>query len=176
MQTGSRGSFVGTSVRPVVDGQWEIVARLWQLFRHDLATVVNGLPYSDGRYQSAQLNGFPSADGMGYLAWRAHPKTGEDAPIGFALVTGVESDRRSVLGFWVAPAARREGVGRDLAIETLTRQGGPWTIGFQHENVRAGAFWREIADVVFGPGRWSEQQRPVPARPELPHDHFIESA
>jgi hypothetical protein len=32
-----------------------------------------------------------------------------------------------------------------------------------------------IADAVFGPGRWSERQRPVPGKPHVPPDHFIES-
>jgi GNAT superfamily N-acetyltransferase len=103
------------SIRPVSDGQWAIVAWLWQLFRHDLATIVNGLPYADGRYQAAQLEHFPSPDGAGYLAWRAHPKTGEDAPVGFAVIDGLESGRRSVVAFWVAPVVRRDGIGRRLA-------------------------------------------------------------
>ena len=59
-----------------------IVAWLWQAFRHDLAAIVNGLPYPDGRYQAAPLKRFPSPDGAGYLAWRAHPNTGADAPSG----------------------------------------------------------------------------------------------
>jgi predicted acetyltransferase len=159
----------------VADDQWPIVAWLWQLFRHDLATIVNGLPYADGRYQTGPLERFPSDDGMGYLAWRAHPKTGEDAPVGFALIDGLTGDRRSVPGFWVAPVLRREGIGRRLAVEALSRHDGPWSIGFQHDNPRAGTFWREVADIVFGPGRWSEEQRPVPGRPDVPPDHFIES-
>ena len=163
------------SVHPVSDDQWVIVAWLWQVFRHDLAPIVNGLPYADGRYQAAQLQRFPSPDGAGYLAWRAHPNTGEDAPVGFAVVEGLTGHRRSVTGFWVAPAVRREGIGRRLAIEVLSRHEGPWSIGFQHDNASAGRFWREIADTVFGPGRWSEQQRPVPGRPYVPPDHFIES-
>ena len=77
------------SIRPVRDDQWEIVGWLWQLFRHDLATIVDGLPYADGRYQARKLEQLPSPDGVGYLAWRAHPKTGEDAPIGFAVVEGL---------------------------------------------------------------------------------------
>jgi hypothetical protein len=159
----------------VLDDQWGIVAWLWQLFRHDLASIVNGLPYADGRYQSAQLKELPSPKGAGYLAWRSHPKTGEDAPVGFAVVDGLESDRRSVVGFWVAPVVRRGGVGRRLAIEVLSRHEGPWSIAFQHENVDAGAFWRDVADAVFGPGQWSEEQRPVPGLPDVPPDHFIES-
>ena len=157
------------------DDQWTVVAWLWQLFRHDLATVVNGLPYADGRYQAAALERFPSPDGAGYLAWRAHPRTGEDAPIGFALIDGLERDRRSIPGFWVAPVVRREGVGRRLAVEVLSRHEGPWSIAFQHDNAGAGVFWRAVADASFGPAGWSEELRPVPGLPHAPPDHFIES-
>ncbi len=55
------------SVRPVADDQWVIVAWLWQQFRHDLAPIINGLPYADGRYQAAQLQRVPAPDGGG--AW-----------------------------------------------------------------------------------------------------------
>jgi GNAT superfamily N-acetyltransferase len=163
------------SIRLVTDDEWKIVAWLWQAFRHDLAPIVNGLPYADGRYQAAPLARFPAPDGVGYLAWRPHPNTGEDAPVGFALIDGLTGDRRSVAGFWVAPAVRGTGIGRRLAVEVLSRHEGPWSIGFQHDNAAAGRFWREIADLAFGPGRWSENQRPVPGRPQAPPDHFIES-
>jgi hypothetical protein len=163
------------SIRPVSDDQWEIVAWLWQAFRHDLAPIVNGLPYADGRYQAADLLRFPSPDGAGYLAWRPHPNTGEDAPLGFAIIDGLSGGRRSVTAFWVAPPVRREGIGRRLAIEVLSRHEGPWSIGFQHDNTSAGKFWREIAETVFGPGRWSEHRRAVPGKPHVPPDHFIES-
>jgi predicted acetyltransferase len=165
----------GVSIRPVLDDQWGIVAWLWQLFRHDLAPIVNGLPYADGRYQARQLQRFPSPDGAAYLAWRAHPKTGEDAPVAFAVIDGLCSDGRSVVGFWVAPVVRGDGVGRQLAMKVLSRRPGPWSIGFQHDNVAAAAFWRGVAEAFFGPGRWSEHLRPVPGLPEVPPDHFIES-
>lgn len=162
-------------IRPVADGEWDVVAWLWQLFRHDLAPIVQGLPYPDGRYQAAQLQALPSPDGTGYLAWRAHPKTGEDAPVGFAVVTGLQARRRSMAGFWVAPVVRRDGIGRQLAVDVLARHDGPWSIGFQHDNPVAGTFWRQVADAVFGPGRWTETQRPVPGLPDVPPDHFIET-
>ena len=165
----------GVSIRPVLGHQWGIIAWLWQLFRHDLATIVNALPYADGRYQTAHLRPFPGPDGAGYLVWRAHPKTGEDAPIGFALVEGLNRDRRSIAAFWVAPAVRREGIGRRLALDVLSRHDGPWSIGFQHDNIDAARFWREVADAAFGPACWSEEQRPVPGLPDVPPDHFIES-
>lgn len=162
-------------VRPVMDDQWSIVAWLWQAYRHDLASIVNGMPYSNGRYQAALLDEFPSADGAGYIAWRPHPKSAEEAPIGFAIIRGLTDARRSIAGFWVSPVLRREGVGTQFAQLILSRHEGPWTIAFQHDNRAAGAFWRNVANLVFGPGRWSEEERPVPGLPTAPPDHFIES-
>lgn len=110
-----------TDIRAVTDEQWDIVAWLWQAFRHDLAVIVDGRPYPDGRYQAGPLAAFPSPDGVGYLAWQPHPKTGEGAPVGFAVVDGLTRERRSVVGFWVTPAVRREGVGPRLAVDVLQR-------------------------------------------------------
>ena len=109
------------------------------------------------------------------MAWRAHPKTGEDAPIGFAVIKGLTGDRRSIEGFWVTPVVRREGVGTQFARQVLSRHEGPWTIAFQHDNTGAGIFWRTVANAVFGPGRWTEDERPVPGLPTAPPDHYIES-
>jgi predicted acetyltransferase len=162
------------AIVPVADDQWSIIAWLWQAYRHDLAAVVNGLPYADGRYQRRRLSDYPSADTAGYMAWRPHPNTGEDAPIGFAIVDGLQGSRRSVAAFWVAPAARRNKVGRLLALDVLARHPGPWAIVFQHDNAGAGVFWRRTADAAFAKN-WSEEQRPVPGRPDAPPDHWIET-
>jgi hypothetical protein len=70
---------------------------------------------------------------------------------------------------------RREGLGRLFAREVLGKHDGPWRIGFQHENGGASAFWRKVADEVFGPNRWSEGEEPVPGKPDVPPDHFIVS-
>ena len=160
-------------VRSVNDDEWDIVAWLWQAYRNDLAVVVNGLPYADGRYQSARLKKYPSPDAVGYLAWRAHPKTAEQAPIAFAVIEGVGGSRRSIEGFWVAPAVRREGIGQRFALDVLARHDGPWTIAFQHDNVDAVRFWRRIAERAFASSGWSEEERPVPGLADVPPDHFI---
>ncbi len=162
-------------VEPVADAQWGIVAWLWQAFRADLSPVVGGLPYSDGRYQHRELDTHPSPDGAGYLAWRPHPNSGEPAPVGFALVSGLGAARSCVAAFWIAPAARRAGVGRVLAHEVLSRHRGPWAVAFQHDNAAAQTFWRAVADAVFSSGGWVELRRPVPGRPDVPPDHVIES-
>lgn len=97
-------------VRPVTDDQWEIVAWLWESFRQDLAVTVNGLPYGDGRYQTAPVDPYPSSDGAAYLAWRPHLKTGEDAPVAFRAGGRTRSrpsfDRR-LLGSSCRPPWRR---------------------------------------------------------------------
>jgi hypothetical protein len=64
--------------------------------------------------------------------------------------------------------------GRLLALDVLARHPGHWTIAFQHHNTGAGAFWRRTADEAFGSG-WAEEERPVPGRPEVAADHWIET-
>lgn len=162
-------------VRPVADDQWGIVAWLWQDFRHDLGTVVHGFPYADGRYQHAWLDEYPAPDRAGFLAWRPHPRTGEEAPIGFALVRGLDAASRVMQSFFVVPAARRGGTGRTVALDVIGRHPGPWEIPFQHDNVGAARFWRVVATEAWG-ARWVETEEPVPGKPDVPPDHWIRSA
>lgn len=161
-------------IRPVAGDEWGIVSWLWQCFRHDLATVVSGLPYADGRYQTRGLPTEPSEDVAGYLARRPHPNTGEPAPVGFALVTGLVGERRSLTAMWVSPVMRGQGVGRRLALRAFGSHPGPWTVVFTESNVEAGKFWRAVADEAFGKRAWSEDVRPVPGVPEA-FDHSIET-
>lgn len=160
------------SVRLVADHEWSVVARLWQDFRHDLAPVVNGFPYADGRYRHAWLDDYPAPDRCGYLARAAHPNTGESAPVGFALVRGLDDDVRTMQAFFVVPAARRGGLGLDLALDVIRRHPGPWVVPFQHDNLPARSFWPRVATAAWG-DRWVETTEPVPGRPDSPPDHWI---
>ncbi|MEP6648722.1 MAG: hypothetical protein ABJA74_02260 [Lapillicoccus sp.] len=166
----------GLDIQPVEDGQWSILAWLWQCFRHDLALVVGGLPYVDGRYQTRGLPERPSPDVAAYLGWRVHPKTGQLAPLGFAVVDGlITQSRRSIAALWVAPLVRSEGLGMDLGLDVTRRHDPPWAVAFQHDNDGAGRFWRRFADSAFGPGDWTEALREVPGVPGAPPDHWIET-
>jgi predicted acetyltransferase len=158
-------------VRPVDDDQWDIVAWLWQDFRHDMASIVNGFPYADGRYRHEWLDEYPGPGRVGYLAWAPHPNTGELAPVAFALVKGLDTERHALASFFVVPAARRGGLGTLVALEVLGRHPGAWEIAFQEDNHAAGRFWRLVADQALGD--WTEEAVPVPDRPDVPPDHWI---
>lgn len=155
---------------------WAVVSWLWQAYRSDMSRVTGGLPRADGRYSTRDLDPAPGSDDhAGYVWWVQHSHG--PAPGGFAVVGGLTGARRTIDGFWVAPALRRSGVGFQLALEVIDRHAGPWTIAFQHENTSAGAFWRQVAERAFGPlgAAWTETERPVPGRAHLPPDHWIES-
>ena len=159
-------------VRLVADDQWPIVAWLWEAFRDDMAPVVNAFPYADGRYNHEWLDEYPGPGRAGYLAWAPHPNTGEDAPVAFALVKGLDGPRHAFATQFVVPAARREGLGRVLALDVIGRHPGAWEVGFQHDNPDAGRFWRALAATVWGDS-WIETEEPVPGKPDVPPDHWI---
>jgi len=164
------------SIERVEPDQWPVVAWLWQCFRHDLATVVSALPYADGRYQTAGLPVEHTPDRVTYLTWQDHPRTGEPAPVGLAVVDGLTTVRRSLAALWVAPAVRRDGGGMAQAIDVIARHDGPWAVACQHDNAPALRFWRRVADEAFGAGGWREGVREVPGLPGVPPDHWIESS
>jgi hypothetical protein len=66
----------------------------------------------------------------------------------------------------------------ELASYVVERHPGLWTIAFQHDTTAAEGFWRRVATEQFGPEgeAWTEEERPVPGNPEVPPDHWIETA
>lgn len=165
---------MSVEVRPVGEHDWPAVGWLWQAFRADLSPVVNGLPYADGRFAHTLLDTFPAADRAGWLLCSDHPNTGERAPVGFALVSGLGTDRLALDAFWVVAPVRRLGLGRAFALDVLSRYDGTWEIAFQRDNTAAGHFWRSVARAAWGDA-WTEEERPVPNRPDVPPDHWITS-
>jgi predicted acetyltransferase len=157
----------------VGDDQWEIVGWLWQAFRNDMARVVSqSFPYPDGRYRTTPIDGYPGPGREGWLAWAPHPHLGEDAPVGFALVSAVGTPEQALSEFFVVPAARRTGIGRAFAAHVLAQHPAPWTVAFQDANTDAAAFWRRTWTEAYGAG-WVETEEPVPGKPDVPPDHWI---
>ncbi|GAA1739662.1 hypothetical protein GCM10009809_38860 [Isoptericola hypogeus] len=162
-------------VRRATPADRDVLERLWLLFRHDLSEVTGELPRADGRFRDERLRaalddlGRDDADGPG---WRAHLASFDDRPVAFALVRSLDAPVRVLSAFFVARAARRQGVGRDVAAAVLRDVPGPWEVAFQHANAGAAAFWPRVATDVAGDD-WSLEHRAVPGRPDLPADAWL---
>jgi predicted acetyltransferase len=155
-------------VRPSTAETHQIVERLWQLYRHDLSEFREMLPDDEAWFHTRAL--LPFLDGA--VDRRAYVFYRDTSPLGFALVSGLSSERRLMSEFFVVRGARRQGVGQEAVDELFRLHPGTWEIPFQEENVAAARFWRRAATGVAGDG-FREQRRPVPAKPHLPPDVWI---
>ena len=160
-------------LRPLTPALHPVVARLWQLYRHDLSEFrgthgpggfVGSLPDADGRYHERGLQPFlePDDDRAAYVFYRG------ESPVGFALVSGVASPARLMADFFVVHGVRRHGVGRAAVAELFRRHPGTWGIPFQDANAAAARFWRGIGEPDA-----HEERRPVPGKPDVPHDVWL---
>ena len=160
-------------LRPVASpSDLEVLAWLWQCFRHDLAGVVHGRPYADGRYSVVGLPTAVTDDVAAYLLHEPHPNGAVPAPVGFVVLADLDSPPVDVAAAWVSPVLRGSGTGAAMVTAALRLHPGPWTVAWQHENPEAGRFWRRLADGLMGPGAWHEERLAVP-RPGAPDDHRL---
>jgi len=144
-----------------------VMARLWQLYLHDLSEFRGLMPGADGRYPEHRMVAFFTDPDRA-----AHLVRVGDAPAGFVLVRGLQGTARVMGEFFVVRAARRRGVGHVAARAALAGFPGPWEIPFQEANAGAARFWRRVATVTVGE-EWHEEARPVPGRPELEPDVWL---
>lgn len=153
-------------VTEVAGDDWFVVDRLWQLYAHDLSELRGWLPGPEGEFVQTRVPAYAGEPGRGgYLALL------DGAPVGFALVRGLDADATVLGELFVVRAARRRGVGGRLAREVLGRHPGTWEVAFQEENVRAARLWRTTWRDVFA--EVSEELRPAPGRPDLPPDTWL---
>ncbi|NJP67804.1 GNAT family N-acetyltransferase [Streptomyces sp. ventii] len=154
-------------MRTVGDGDRPGLEALWQMFRHDLSEFDRSRPLPDGSFGRERLRAaLVEPDREALLI--VH----EERVTGFALVRGLLGPCRVMSGFFVVRTARRTGVGAGAAHRLTAAHPGPWEIPFQEDNTAAGRFWRRVARRA-APGRWTEERRPVPGRPDLPPDTWI---
>jgi predicted acetyltransferase/ADP-ribose pyrophosphatase YjhB (NUDIX family) len=153
-------------VEPAGAGDWPVVERLWQLYQHDLSEFRHSAPGPDGLFPVGRLPRYRDhADSEAYLA-----RLG-DVPCGFALVHGLERERRLMGEFFVTRSTRGHGQAAALARAVLERHPGPWVVPFQNENPRAAAFWRRLANDVLVDVQ--EKTFAVPGKPHLPPDVWL---
>ena len=96
----------------------------------------------------------------------------DGGPVGFGLVGRVTSGPKLMFEFFVVRAMRGQGVGRAAAEALFALHPGIWEIPFQEENPAAARFWRGVAAHAARDGV-REERRPVPGKPEIPHDVWL---
>jgi predicted acetyltransferase len=155
------------SVRLADTADRPLLERLWLMFQHDMSKFRCVLPFPDGTFRSERLQAaFDDTD------WAAYLLTSYGRPLGFAIIRGLNGQRRVLNSYFVVGGARRTGVGLRGVREVLTRHPGPWEVAFQHNNVTAAHFWRRVATEI-APAAWTEERRPVLTQPQLPPDVWI---
>jgi predicted acetyltransferase len=170
------------TIRPTTPADLPVLERLWLLFRHDMSEITGALPDPAGQFRRERLDAtFTEPDRRGFLAHlepdglepdSLEPGGAGPSPVGFALVRALDGPARVLTSFFVVRAARRSGVGRELAAHVLASFPGHWEIAFQDANPPAVRFWRAVATDAVG-RLWTEEHRPVPGRPDLPQDTWI---
>jgi predicted acetyltransferase len=160
------------TIRPTTPADRPVLERLWLLFQHDMSEITGALPDPTGQFRRERLDAtFTDPDRCGFLA-HLEADGAQPSPVGFALVRALDDPARVLTSFFVVRAARRSGVGRELAAHVLASFPGHWEIAFQDANPPAVRFWRAVATDAVGQA-WTEAHRAVPARPDLPPDTWI---
>jgi predicted acetyltransferase len=149
------------SVAEVGAGDWPLLERLWQLYQHDLSEFRDSAPGPDGLFQARRLPHYrDDVSSTAYLA-----RLG-DVPCGFALMHGLDRDRRLMGESFVTRSTRGRGPADAVARTVFERHPGRWAVPFQNENPRAATFCRRVAAEVLV--EVSEQMFAVPGKPHLP--------
>ncbi|WP_372435698.1 GNAT family N-acetyltransferase [Subtercola lobariae] len=159
---------MSVSLLAVDESSVAALRRLWQLCQHDLSEFRGTYPGTDGCFKTDRLESY-----LGDSNRSAHLIFNDAHVAGFALVRGVTEDSRALGEFFVTRAARRAGVGRDAAHQILRSHPGRWAIAFQDANAAAAQFWPNVARALVGTA-WTLEHRPVPGKPDVPPDAWIE--
>lgn len=149
---------VTTTLRPVGEGDFAVLERLWQLYRHDLSEFRDSYPNEDGLFKAHRLG-----EGTAYFI------DSEPGLAGFVQVGG--ENPLTVDAFFIVRSYRRRRVGRAAALEVLRRHPGQWELAFQDENPQAARFWRAVVAEVDP--NYREERRPVPGKPHIAPDVWL---
>jgi predicted acetyltransferase len=144
-----------------------LVENLWQCYQHDLSEFRGSLPGPDGRYKNSRIAKYlNSPDRSAYLI------SVDGAPAGFVMIREHDESSRVLGEFFVVRPLRRQGLGRTVATEVISRHPGRWELAFQEANERAARFWTNLASRLAGTA-WTVSPHPVPEKPDVPADLWL---
>jgi predicted acetyltransferase len=143
-----------------------LLEQLWTMFRHDMSAFTGALPDKAGRFRQERLDAALTEPG-----WAAYLFRLGSAPVGLAVVRGLDTDERIISSFFIVHGARRSGVGRAAVQHVTGLQPGSWSVAFQDSNTAASRFWPTVAAETDD--CWTLERREVPGRPDLPADAWV---
>jgi predicted acetyltransferase len=144
-----------------------VLDHLWQLYRHDLSEFRDTPPEADGTFAVRGLRA--ALDNPDYVTFLISL---DGHPAGFAFIKGLLGQARSMAEFFIVRAARRRGLGFEVATDLMGRFPGRWRFAFQEENPAAARFWRRVTEEIAG-ADWSEERLPVPHKPHIAPDTWV---
>ena len=143
-----------------------LLERLWTMFRHDMSAFTGALPDNNGRFRQERLDAALIEPGWAaYLFWLG------SAPVGLAVVRGLDTNERIISSFFIVHGARRSGVGRAAVKHVTGLHPGSWSVAFQDSNSAASKFWPTVA--AEADDHWTLEHLEVPGRPDLPADAWV---
>ena len=143
-----------------------LLERLWTMFRHDMSAFTGALPDNNGRFRQERLDAALIEPGWAaYLFWLG------SAPVGLAVVRGLDIQERVVSSFFIVHGARRSGAGRAAVKHVTGLHPGSWSVAFQDSNSAASKFWPTVA--AEADDHWTLEHLEAPGRPDLPADAWV---
>lgn len=143
---------------PAVADDRPAVARLWQLYLHELSAYDDSAPGADGFYDPGPYfdRYWSEADRFPYRL------TVDGRVVGFALVRRLDVDSHQMAEFFVVAGERRKGIGRAAARRIFDRFPGRWEVAQMRRNAPAQSFWRAVVQ-EYTAGRYDERTTDSPA-------------
>jgi predicted acetyltransferase len=134
------------ALQPVSEGDKSVLARLVELYRHDLSEF---RPYElsgHGTFGYRYLDLYFLDDDR-----QADLITVDGELAGFVMTRQLGSRTSAIAEFFVVRRWRRRGVGRAIAHCVFARQPGRWLVSFDDGNAAGRAFWPQVcASVAIG--------------------------
>lgn len=145
------------TVTPAGPEDRELVARLLQLYLHDLSDFNANKPSDEGIFLYSYFDAYwadpPQPDRHAFLI-----RAG-DRLAGFAFVRDLPGGSREMAEFFILRAWRRDHIGAKAAVQIFRSMPGEWQLTVLPRNTGARAFWERMIRTVAV--EWAAGESPI---------------
>lgn len=147
----------GLTIESASEAEKPVVARLLQLYLHDLSEFDGSEPGDDGAFRDPYLEHYwDPALSPGEQRWPfLIRKDGKLA--GFAFIRLMANGRYQMAEFGVLRKHRGTGLALAAATELFRRFAGAWDLTIHPKNAPGQVFWPRAIEAVAAKGSWSDR-------------------